>query len=70
MIIFNMIPTRESCSAACRAAGRAAFLQHGENDLGDHRFKVGQSVLYTSGPCWPQRDGWRLQGHAVAPVRR
>ncbi|MGA7489321.1 MAG: hypothetical protein WBW74_20545 [Xanthobacteraceae bacterium] len=32
-----------------RAAGRASFCST-EKDLSDHKFKVGQSVLYTSGP--------------------
>ncbi len=31
------------------AAGFALFCNT-ENDLSDHKFKVGQSVLYTSGP--------------------
>jgi hypothetical protein len=43
-IIFDK-SDKETCSAVTMTRVFAA-----ENDVSDHKFKVGQSVLYTSGP--------------------
>src|SRR6516165_9148174 len=37
--------------------------------LTDHKFKIGDSVLYTSG-FYGRRGKWRLQGHAAASARK
>ena len=36
--------------AVARGGRLHIFFRSTENDLSDHKFKVGQSVLYTSGP--------------------
>jgi hypothetical protein len=41
---------KQRCAAPEWRPAAARLFSSTENDLSDHRFKVGQSVVYTSGP--------------------
>lgn len=49
VIEFNMNPKLAAFRVPISAADRTSCLFWAENDLSDHKFKIGQSVLYTSG---------------------